>query len=888
MQSKITVICLSVVIILILLSTIFQPLELMTLDTRFKLIKKRKISPQVVIININDQAVKELGGWRITRDNYAYLIHTLSEYGAKAIGFFIFFGEQDRAYPENDAIFAQFSERAGNVYQAFFFRELSSDSTSALREDTSDKLLDSLGWVHQKTDILQGIEYSLPLKVILQSAKGIGHVNITQDADGVIRRSPLFVAYQDRLFPSLGLALACDALSINKGEIKIKPGHSIELIDPQGNKICVPIDQKGRMLINYIGGIESFDSYSLLQVLQSYRQLRAGEKPVLPISAFKDKIVLVTATVSGVTDLRPTPYSNAYPAVGIQAQVIDNILCQNFLHRPGLMIRIVLLLILGLIVAFVIPRLKLYLRLLFMLLLAAFYLLAACFVFRYWNLWLDMVAPILTILICSLSVIFFELWIEGKRLKAIEDKKLELEKTKKKIEREKQGLQIKLERKSDELMQIQQELNGFKLIENSTGTARKNIEKKYGQLLSQYPGLKNVEKSIIGRSPQIRWILENIILCASTNEPVLICGETGTGKTLVAEAIHQLSRQGVESSRLMVFNCARFESGDPRILLGELFGYGPHHGIANLPREGQDGILKEADKGTVFMDEVGDLPPQGQNLLLAPLDGKEFYPAIGKRIPIKSDIRFIFATNKNLLDMVKNGRFREDLLSRIKIFQVKIPPLRERGEDIDLLVEHFLRKENAKYDSKIRGTSSKLMNTFHQHPWHDNIRGLENAIKFSAAKARLEGVDVLRVSHLPDELMNFSPQVSSVKKKNLEDTLLPALKKHRFNIMETAKKLGKDRDTITQWFKGMCFETLWKNEWKLNLAAQAITGDEIGLSSKVETKMKGYIEAMFALINEDPDHAMENCLKANRKIPQRYRGALEKLVQACLEKKVRI
>ena len=874
--------------ILVLLSGLLEGLEIKTLDARAKLKKSRSLDSQIVLVTIGDKAAAELGGWPITRDYYAYLLHILSELGIKVVGFDIFFGDPERVYSENDSLFAHFCQKAGNVYQAVFFRSLSEKNLSR-SGSSKPAILNRFGIAapqKSKFHFPHGNDPALPLDVLLNSCKGIGHIHFDQDRDGVVRKTPLFIEYGDRLFPSLGFALACELLSVDMNRISFGSKKYIELILDDGKTRRIPVDEYGQVHINYSCRPEELPCISILQLFESYRQ-----KDKAFLETFRDKIVLIAANVSGVPALLSTPVSSTYPSAGIQAQIIENILRQDFLRRSSFPLRVLLVLILGILISLSPVTKKLYVNVLFPLFLLGLYVVFAVLVFLLFNWWFDLVVPVFVIVSWTLATVLNLLWQESRKLEAVvESRRAELETAQARAERERRRLELKLSQKIKELQAIQEELRSFQKREHPEETNAEEAEFRLRTLMKRYPKLEAItKKKIIGKSQAITKVLEDVVLCASTDEPVLIRGETGTGKTLVAEAIHQLSPRGAKGKRMMTFNCARFEAGDPRILLGELFGYGPHHGIANLPKEGQDGILKEADGGTVFLDEVGDLPPQGQNLLLGPLDGKEFYPAIGKRMPIKSNVRFIFATNKNLEDLVERGSFREDLLSRIRIFQIKIPPLRERKEDIEVLVEHFLQKENAKYGSKIREISTKVMNILQSYPWHDNIRGLENTIKFAATKARLEGADILRVKHLPDELQDFSQQDSPAAKRiGSEDTLLPALRKHSFNILETARELKRDRDTITQWFKGICFVTLCKHNWALRSAAEVIAGDRKELIVKVEMKIKEYLKGIFTVAKTNPDLAKEQCFKMNRKLPQRYQWALEKLVEACLEDKIKL
>ena len=239
---------------------------------------------------------------------------------------------------------------------------------------------------------------------------------------------------------------------------------------------------------------------------------------------------------------------------------------------------------------------------------------------------------------------------------------------------------------------------------------------------------------IVGRSPAMQGVFKRIALVAPRNSCVLITGESGTGKELVARAIHRHSRR-----RDRPFLPVHIAALNPNIVESELFGHvkGAFTGAA----QSRTGLLALADGGTIFLDELADIPMPIQGKLLRVLEYGEVLP-VGSSQPLKLDLRILGATNRDLSRLVAEGLFRQDLFFRLNVFQIHLPPLRERRKDIPLLAEHFLRQ--------IEPSALPLPNDVVEHlmqsPWPGNVRELRNALEHAAILARGES---LRPDHFP-------------------------------------------------------------------------------------------------------------------------------------------
>lgn len=249
-------------------------------------------------------------------------------------------------------------------------------------------------------------------------------------------------------------------------------------------------------------------------------------------------------------------------------------------------------------------------------------------------------------------------------------------------------------------------------------------------------------ENIIGRSDGLKYVLYKVEQIAASDTTVLILGETGTGKELVARAIHGLSTR--KDRALVKINCATLPSN---LIESELFGH--EKGAFTGAHVKQLGRFEVADGATLFLDELGELPFELQPKLLRVIQDGEF-ERLGNSRTIKADVRIIAATNRNLEDEVRKGRFREDLWYRLNIFPITVPPLRERKEDVPLLVDFFVHKISRRLGKSIESIPTAVMNELQNYHWPGNIRELENVLEravINSSGPKLRLVDVLEKPH---------------------------------------------------------------------------------------------------------------------------------------------
>jgi PAS domain S-box-containing protein len=291
--------------------------------------------------------------------------------------------------------------------------------------------------------------------------------------------------------------------------------------------------------------------------------------------------------------------------------------------------------------------------------------------------------------------------------------------------------------------------------------------------------------SIIGQSSQIRHVCRLIGLVAQSDATVLIQGESGTGKELVAQAIHFHSRRA--DRPLIKVNCAALTE---TLLESELFGH--RRGAFTGAVQDRKGRFKLADGGTIILDEIDSLSLSGQAKLLRVLQEREFEP-VGDATTIKVDVRVVAVTNADLTRAIGAGRFREDLYYRLNAFPIRLPPLRERRDDISSLVSHFLQKYSTSLRKQIADIDLEALTMLMEYPWPGNVRELENTIEYSVI---LERGRSLSAASLPDKLKRIDRPNSSLKDR-LEaaekQILLEALSITNGVKQRAATLLGIDR-----------------------------------------------------------------------------------------------
>ncbi|MBD3419528.1 MAG: PAS domain S-box protein [Chitinivibrionales bacterium] len=383
-------------------------------------------------------------------------------------------------------------------------------------------------------------------------------------------------------------------------------------------------------------------------------------------------------------------------------------------------------------------------------------------------------------------------------------------------------------------------MRNSRLIKDETGTPLaavdtltdishlRRAEQRIAQLESEHVTSKGLH-NIVGKSRKIQDIFELIRLAAASQATILVTGETGVGKEVVAKAIHALGTR--KNGPFVAVNCSSLPEN---LLESELFGHA--RGSFTGAIKDKPGRFEMAEGGTLFLDEIGEISPLIQVKLLRFFQDKQF-ERIGESTTRKANVRIIAATNRNLRAMIRQGKFREDLFYRLKVFPIQIPPLRERKEDIGLLVDHFIARFNTETGKLLTGLTHDAAVMLMDYCWPGNIRELENAIEHAFVTCR-EGE--IGLFDLPVEIRRYELRAdlcgstedaapngsewSSRKRINTitRDELLELMNNFDWNQSEVAKYLNVDRTTV------------WRNLKKLEIGKRkpGEPGGNAGLQNK--------------------------------------------------------
>jgi len=355
-----------------------------------------------------------------------------------------------------------------------------------------------------------------------------------------------------------------------------------------------------------------------------------------------------------------------------------------------------------------------------------------------------------------------------------------------------------------------EELDEFlTIVEEYNEIGKLNFENTFESMYDSSKKLSNIKytiNNIIGNSDAMKRLRGSISDISESNATVLITGETGTGKELVANSIHNLSLRA--DHPIIAVNCAAIPS---TLFESELFGY-EEGAFTGASKGGKPGFFDAADKGTLFLDEIDQLPYHIQPKLLRAIQEKEIIPVGGKAKPI--DIRILAATNKDLLKLVDEGKFREDLYYRLNVVEIRIPPLTQRREDIPLLAQSFLTYLNRQLMKNIKGISDEVMKKFLSYDWPGNVRELFNVIERSVVACRSDTLQIedlgsfaseVPATHLPLALESDAP-LEYVRNQAEAAAIRQVLESTGGNKAKTAKLLKISRTALYDKLKKLNIE----------------------------------------------------------------------------------
>ncbi len=809
---------------------------------KFKLRGSQPVDTSIVFLYIDDDAIRSLGGYPLKRSYYALLIDMLTKLNVKAIALDILLTEKNLDYPERDKLLAFTIKNSGKVYLGGNFENLGDLKVKPIANIPTEFLFKPKD---KNLKFPYGSNFSAPFDELLKSCTGFGHLNYNMN--GFPNEIPMLISINDSsLIPSFSLELACAYLGIPRDSMKIF-NDKITL-----DKIKIPL-KDGKMLINYAGGTKSLQIYSAVDFVKSYDSLKNTDK-------FKDKIVFIGIYSEALRQTIKTPFDEKFPPTGIHIMALNTVVKQKFLSETGHAIDFIFSFLLSFLILNIVRwktwSIVRFLTLSLLVILFSFSLIIILFAFG-----ISISAhPIISAFVVTFIGAFSILEMERKRSTEIEAEKRKIEEM--------------LKAKELKIIELQNEIEILKIMESKLKLEKvydevKELTSKFEDLsefgLSEKGEGANFEGIVYAKGSKMERIISIIKKVAPSDVPILITGENGVGKELVAIAIHKLSER--RDKKFIAINC----SAIPETLLeSELFGY--EKGAFTGAMRRKNGLFELANGGTIFLDEIAETSEAFQTKILRILQSGEFNRIGGTEI-LKVDVRIIAATNRDIEKAVRDGKFREDLYYRLNVVRIHIPPLRERGEDIPFLVEHFLKKFKANNIKVSQAVMSALLN----YEWPGNIRQLENAIKRAIIFAKSDGRNLIQLKDLPEEI------AKSIRGKiDIEEKILNLFREKKFShssVSEIASELGLNRGTVSEYLRGICFRSLYECKFDIDKASSKIAENDNESTERVKRKMNEYIQNFIDNIRHcKSENEVRTFIKSKYKnLPARYHFYLEEL-----------
>ena len=618
-----------------------------------------------------------------------------------------------------------------------------------------------------------------------------------------------------------------------------------------------------KIIVNIVSSWEKIKSYSLLEFFERVNQNDDELK------IFKDKIVIIGITDNQISPQFSSAFDSELPGVALHVFAVDNLL-NNRYYRDNLsgFSALFFILLIFLLIYFT-EKYKSYSMRIYIIFFVAFVIMLMLFQEVFFQ---KLQASFFIIGFISTALVHLaQFYTESrKELNIAASEKEILKSLLNKKEEELLALKTKAavsERDSAELLKseilkLQNEIQ--KLQENKEdSTEAEKMESDSAKLFF----------GIAYKSNQMEEVVELIKKAAPTDSTILITGESGTGKELVANAIHKLSNRASEN--FIVVNCAALTES---LLESELFGH--VKGAFTGAVADKQGKFESADKGTIFLDEIGETSENFQVKLLRVLQSGDI-EKVGATVSNKVDVRVIAATNKNLYELVKQKKFREDLYYRINVINIFIPPLRERKEDIDVIVDYLLK--NSETEMSISVAALKALK---ENDWKGNVRELESVIKRAIIFASSEGRNIIQLKDLPESL-------SKAVKTNLEDLVVESLRHKRFShsaITETAKELGNiNRTVVAENFRGFSFKLFVENNFdESSTIKQIALSDDEEVLKRVKQKFYTWIENLNddlkSLNTNDFEKVKIAFASKYKNLPQRFHIYLDEVIKYLLKR----
>ena len=848
-------VAIGVALLFLLLPGPFHEIEKSVLKAKYAARGQRQADSSIVLMYLDNADIAALGDLPVKRSYYALLIHALRDVGAATIGIDIGMIEPDAEHPEYDRLLSTIVKISGNVVFGGYFRELQADSLG-LAWDPGDSVLDrfSLG-APGALPVRWGAGIERPFPELLSSAAGFGHTNFTDN-----NSIPLLVRMPgERYFPSFGYALMLGRLRAGA---------------PPPEHLGLPGAANGDILLNYPGDLSSFRCISVVDFLKGYDDLTAGRAPSFPVRELKGKTVIVGIVAEGRSTFIETPFTQHFPSIGMHAAFIDNVLRDALLRRSTPARDALLALVVGLCSALLMMTRRETLGILGVFLLLAAFITATFIAFSLMSHLLAVVPSVMSAFTVTLTL----LWYKHRAAKSRVDEVVRQQESIVEVLREKEAALAKLEREvalsehrhsdlrssqlHDEIRQYKAEVDRLKALAADLRPSP-SAERAPVRDREEYNGILYRPAGPMGA------VVAFMKKIADSNATVLILGESGTGKELVAQAVHRQSQR--REKPFVAVNCGALAE---TLLESELFGY--ERGAFTGAVKEKPGRFELADGGTIFLDEIGEISEAFQVKLLRVLQDGTF-ERVGGTGMRRVDVRIIAATNRDLKSAVAQKQFREDLYYRLNVFSMLLPPLRERGEDLRMLIEHFAEQERAGLRC-----SESVMDILLRHPWRGNIRELQSVMKRAALLARADGRAVIQGKDLAPEMT-----LSSAGSGDLEEQIIKLMREKEFSrnaVSETADDLGGlNRGTVAEYVRGLVFKTFAESMWSISGTVEIIAGTrDTTIRARVEKKVTEYLANATQYVDSSRsfDEVQTLSKPKYKNLPQRYHRYLDEVISS--------
>ncbi len=609
------------------------------------------------------------------------------------------------------------------------------------------------------------------------------------------------------------------------------------------------------MKVNFISSQNGFTNFSLIEYFEISENESAAKK------IFKDKFVIIGISDPQIAVTIKTAFDDELPGLAIQAFALDNIFNNRFIITKYWKVSSIFF---GLIIFFLIfSKLRNLIKYSAAFL---FFFVISFLLFSFFNVQLQFYIFVVPFLFLGIFEISDFIWNKLKRAGEIEN--------------EAELLRKNLNEKENELSKLQSEFE-FLGEKNSS-----ELLEKISKLKSEIEDLKQKEKEeipveqiqnsannfhgIIYKSRAMNSVVDLVKKVGTQDATVLILGESGTGKELIAKALHHLNEKR-RSNNFIAVNCAALSE---TLLESELFGH-VKGAFTNAVSE-KSGRFESADKGTIFLDEIGETSKNFQVKLLRVLQSGEF-EKVGSSKTIKTDVRIVAATNKDLFKLVKEKKFREDLFYRLNVIKVELPALRERKDDIPVIAGYFATSENI-------SISQVVFDILNNYEWRGNVRELESAIKHAVIFAKAENRNIIKLSDLPNGILKST-------KLNTDELILDSLREKKFShssITETAKELNLSRTIVSENFRGNVFKIYYENNFDIDSAIQDISQSEDEeirekVASKVNTFLRNVESDVRSLDQKNFEEVRSKLNSKYKNLPQKFHSYLDGIIKNLLK-----